>query len=100
MRLVLSLAIPRELRSRHEIDWYSRRPFFLRNSFPENANTLVFICDIRANKAQIKQVVKDLYNVEVSKVNTLITPAGKKKAFIKLAADYDALEVSNKIGIV
>lgn len=66
----------------------------------EDANTIVYIVDIRANKNQIKSVVKELYNVEVAKVNTLITPAGEKKAFVKLTADYDALEVSNKIGIV
>eukprot|EP01128_Nolandella_sp_AFSM9_P010320 TRINITY_DN7106_c0_g1_i1.p1 TRINITY_DN7106_c0_g1~~TRINITY_DN7106_c0_g1_i1.p1 ORF type:complete len:145 (+),score=51.99 TRINITY_DN7106_c0_g1_i1:56-490(+) len=66
----------------------------------EDANTIVFIVDIRANKNQIKAVVKELYNVEVTKCNVLITPAGAKKAYCKLAADYDALEVSNKIGLV
>merc|ERR1711974_89978 len=48
----------------------------------EESNTIVFIVDIRANKNQIKAVVKELYNVEGTKVNTLITPAGEKKAFV------------------
>jgi large subunit ribosomal protein L23Ae len=38
----------------------------------EDHNTLVFVCDVRANKAQIKAAVKGLYGVEVSSVNTLI----------------------------
>ena len=38
----------------------------------EDHNTLVFICDVRANKAQIKAAVKELYGVETAKVNTLI----------------------------
>jgi large subunit ribosomal protein L23Ae len=44
--------------------------------------------------------VKKLYDVNVSKVNTLIRPDGQKKAFVRLAPDYDALDVANKIGII
>ena len=38
----------------------------------EDNNTLVFIVDVRANKPQIKASVKKLYDIDVSKVNTLI----------------------------
>ena len=38
----------------------------------EDNNTLVFIVDLRANKPQIKQAVKKLYDIEVAKVNTLV----------------------------
>ena len=38
----------------------------------EDNNTLVFMVDIRANKPQIKAAVKKLYDIDVSKVNTLI----------------------------
>ena len=34
----------------------------------EDNNTLVFICDIKANKHQIKSAVKKLYDINVSKV--------------------------------
>ena len=66
----------------------------------DDNNTLVFIVDKRANKAMIKLAIKRLYDIEESKVNTLIRPDGKKKAYIRLAADYDALDVANKIGII
>merc|ERR1711879_756432 len=66
----------------------------------EDNNTLVFIVDPTANKYQIKAAVKKLYEIDVVKVNTLIRPTGDKKAYVKLAPDYDALDVANKIGII
>ena len=38
----------------------------------EENNTLVFIVDLKSNKRQIKQAVKQLYDVEAAKINTLI----------------------------
>merc|ERR1712105_35773 len=66
----------------------------------EDNNTLVFICDIKSNKHQIKSAVKKLYDINVYKVKTLVRPTGDKKAYVRLAPDYDALDVANKIGII
>merc|ERR1711944_279292 len=66
----------------------------------EDNNTLVFITNMKANKHQIKSAVKKLYDINVAKVNTLIRPDGQKKAYVRLAPDYDALDVANKIGII
>jgi len=66
----------------------------------ESQNTLVFLCDVRANKTQIKAAVKARWAVDVVKVNTLIRPDGQKKAYVRLTKDHDALELANKIGIV
>eukprot|EP00116_Pleurobrachia_bachei_P006463 sb/3466725/ len=66
----------------------------------EDNNTLVFLVNTRANKPQIKQAVKQMYDIEAAKVNTLIRPDGQKKAYVRLTADYDALDVANKIGII
>merc|ERR1712061_318729 len=66
----------------------------------EDNNPLVFVCDLKSNKFQIKAAVKKLYDINVSKVNTLIRPDGQKKAYVRLAPDYDALDVANKIGII
>jgi large subunit ribosomal protein L23Ae len=38
----------------------------------EENNTLVFIVDTKANKRQIREALKKLYDVECVKVNTLI----------------------------
>ena len=66
----------------------------------ENCNTLVFIVNKRSGKADIKSAVEQLYRIKVKKINTLITPRGAKKAYVKLTDDLQALEVANKIGIM
>mmetsp|Transcript_119564 Transcript_119564/g.207584 ORF Transcript_119564/g.207584 Transcript_119564/m.207584 type:complete len:147 (+) Transcript_119564:67-507(+) len=66
----------------------------------EEINTLVFLVDIQATKQKIKDAVKQLYDVQCAKVNTLIRPDGKKKAYVHLTQDYDALDVANRIGII
>ncbi|KZT60261.1 60S ribosomal protein L23a [Calocera cornea HHB12733] len=66
----------------------------------EEHNTLVFLVDLRSNKRQIKAAVKELYDVQAAKINTLIRPDGKKKAYVRLTADHDALDVANKIGFI
>merc|ERR1719213_718116 len=64
----------------------------------EEINTLVFIVDLKANKRQIKEAVRSMYDVQCAKVNTLIRPDGAKKAYVHLTQDYDALDVANRIG--
>merc|ERR1719167_2082163 len=66
----------------------------------EEINTLVFLVDIKATKLNIKDAVKEMYDVKAAKVNTLIRPDGKKKAYVHLTQDYDALDVANRIGII
>ncbi|KAJ3109307.1 60S ribosomal protein L25 [Phlyctochytrium planicorne] len=66
----------------------------------EEHNTLVFICDVKANKRQIKDAVKKLYDVDAHKINTLIRPDGTKKAYVRLTPDVEALDVANKIGFI
>ena len=62
--------------SRPKLDQYSiiKHPLTTESAMKkiEDNNTLVFIVDLRANKPQIKQAVKKLYNIDVAKVNTLI----------------------------
>ncbi|KAI4115895.1 MAG: hypothetical protein LQ341_007711, partial [Variospora aurantia] len=67
----------------------------------EENNTLVFICDVKANKRQIKDALKKLYDVDCVKINTLIRPDGTKKAYARLTPDVDALDIAaTKLSIV
>lgn len=45
----------------------------------EENNTLVFICDVKANKRQIKEALKKLYDVDCVKINTLVRYVLQKK---------------------
>lgn len=66
----------------------------------EDNNTLVFQVHLRANKNHVRAAVRKLYDIKVAKVNCLVRPDGKKKAYVRLARDYDALDIANKIGII
>jgi ribosomal protein uL23 len=65
----------------------------------DSHNRLTFFVDIKANKNTIKWAVETLYEVVVESINTLITPEGKKKAFVRLAPEYSAAEVATNLGI-
>jgi large subunit ribosomal protein L23Ae len=66
----------------------------------EDNNTLVFLCDPRASKIQIKAAVKALYGVDAMRINTLIRPDGAKKAYVRLVPEAEALEVAGRIGFI
>jgi large subunit ribosomal protein L23Ae len=65
----------------------------------DSHNKLTFFVDRSANKNTIRWAVESLYEVVVEKVNTMIMPDGKKKAFVRLAPDYSAAEVATNLGI-
>jgi large subunit ribosomal protein L23 len=66
----------------------------------DTENKLVFIVDREATKASIKQEMIRLFDVKVEKVNTLIGPDGKKKAYIKLSKDTPAIDLAIKLGLM
>ncbi|AFZ70421.1 archaeal ribosomal protein L23 [Caldisphaera lagunensis DSM 15908] len=66
----------------------------------EESNTLTFIVSRDANKQKIKEAIESLYNVKVESVNTLITPKGEKKAYVKLSKEYKAADIATKFGLL
>ena len=104
--------------------WLQRKPKYLQNSEPrrnkldhyaviklplttesamkkiKDNNMLVFIVDVKANKHQIKEAVKKLYDIDVAKVNTLTRPDRENKVCVYLAPDCEAPDVVNKIRVI
>ncbi|MHA2183934.1 MAG: 50S ribosomal protein L23 [Promethearchaeota archaeon] len=78
-----------------------KKPLITEKTFDliEKENKLVFIVDRGANKSQIKKAIERIHNVKVLKVNTMITPKGEKKAFIKLHPDNSAQDIAIDLGI-
>lgn len=66
----------------------------------EKDNTLIFVCDKKATKPQIKQAVETLYKVVVKKVRTLISIKGYKKAFVVLKDEGVAMKIATEAGII
>ncbi len=65
-----------------------------------NNNTIVFIVRPDATKQQIRRAIEDLYNVKVQDVNTLRTRDGRKKAYVRLAEGYSAVDLATKLGVI
>ena len=63
-------------------------------------NTLTFLVHPRSNKVQIKKAFKEIYAFQPLSVNTLNRPDGKKKAFIRLRPENEAVGVASKMGII
>lgn len=66
----------------------------------EKDNKLLFAVNMKAGKKDIKQAVEQLYEVKVARVTVLITPQGRKKAFVKLDPAFKASDVAIKLGIL
>jgi large subunit ribosomal protein L23Ae len=102
LRLARSPKYPRTaIASRPFLDKYSiiKSPLSTESAMKkiEDENTIVFLCNIRSNKHQIKKAVEELYKIRVSSVRTLIRPDAQKKAYVRLTPDYEAGEVAAKV---
>ncbi len=77
------------------------QPVMSESSFEmlERENKLTFIVRRTANKHIIKWAVQNLYEVAVDKVNTLILPDGRKKAYVRLSPESNAADVATKLNI-
>lgn len=66
----------------------------------EGRNTLVFVVDSRATKRQVKWAVERAFGVRVLRVNTLNDRKNRKKAFVKLSKEDNALDIATRLGMV
>jgi len=66
----------------------------------EKNNTLVFECDIKANRTEIRDAIEKLYSVKPKKVNTVITFKGKKKAYAIFGKEHNAVEIASNADII
>ena len=68
------------------------------NAFDLN-NELTFVVDRNSSKADIKRAFETLFEEQVERVNTHISPKGLKLAYIKLAEEEKAEDIAVKIGV-
>ena len=66
----------------------------------ESENTMTFEVERKARKEDIKKQIEALYKVKVTKVNTMITPRGTKRAYVKLGMDTPAIDVATQLGLI
>lgn len=66
----------------------------------ESENKLIFVVERKARKQEIKKALEDLYNVKIQSINTLITPGGKKRAYVKFDEESPAIDLATKLGLM
>ena len=66
----------------------------------EAQNKITFIVDADASKNDIRRAVEELYEVRVDRVNSVVTPEGRKKAYVKLTSNYKASDLAVRLGIL
>lgn len=66
----------------------------------ESQNKLLFVVGKKATKAQIKQAFEQLFKVQVLGVQTYVTPAGRKRAFIRISPQTPALDIATQLGMM
>lgn len=66
----------------------------------ESENKLLFVVDKKATKADIKAELEKLFKVKVKKVNTLVGPDAKKRAYVTFADDTPAIDLATKLELM
>ena len=66
----------------------------------EAENKLIFVVDKKADKKDIKKAIETMFKAKVKKVNTFISPEGKKKAYIKFADETPAIDIATQLGLM
>ncbi len=66
----------------------------------ERENKIVFVVRRDANKREIKSAFERLFKVKVEKINTLVDAKGNKKAYIKIAKGYNAVDIATRLGML
>ena len=66
----------------------------------EKGNTITYMVDFRASKAQIKKEFEERFGVKIAAIRVANTPRNEKKAYIKLAKGSNASEIAMKLKLV
>jgi len=69
-------------------------------TFLRDQNKLTFIVDKKATKKDIKEAIEVIYNVKTTKITTMITTEGLKKAHVTLDPKYSAEEIASQFGVL
>lgn len=65
----------------------------------EAENKLIFVVDSKANSNDVKKAVEEVFKVKVDKVNTHIL-RGKKRAYVKFAKEFPAIDIATNLGLM
>jgi large subunit ribosomal protein L23 len=66
----------------------------------ESENKLLFVIDKKSTKKDVKEAIEKMFKTKVDKVNTLVGPDGKKRAYVKFSAETPAIDIATQLGLM
>ena len=66
----------------------------------EAENKLIFVVDKKATSNEVKKAIETLFKVKVMRVNTFITSAGEKRAYVKFSPETPAIDIATRMGLM
>jgi large subunit ribosomal protein L23 len=66
----------------------------------ESENKLVFVVDKKSTKPEIKKAIETMFKAKVTRVNTLNSVKGEKRAYITFAKETPAIDIATSLGIM
>jgi ribosomal protein L23 len=66
----------------------------------EGQNTMVFVVDRTANKAEIKEAIEKQLGAKVAAVRTHTVLGGEKRAYVRFSTETPAIDVATKLGLI
>ncbi len=66
----------------------------------ESENKLVFAVDKKTTKKQIKDYLETSLKIKILSIKTLIGPDSRKKAYVKLSPETQAIDIAAQLGLM
>lgn len=66
----------------------------------EAENKMVFVVARKARKNEIRDAIQTMFKAKVTNVNTLITPGGEKRAYVKFSDETPAIDIATNLGMM
>ncbi len=66
----------------------------------ERNNVITYVVDFRSKKEDVKKEFEETFKVRVEKVNIMIEPKNRKRAYIKLKKEFKASDIALKLKLV
>lgn len=66
----------------------------------ESENKLIFVVHKKASKLEIKKALEAMFKTKIIGINTMISPQGKKKAYVQFAMDTPAIDIATNLGLM
>ncbi|MBI1969720.1 50S ribosomal protein L23 [Candidatus Woesearchaeota archaeon] len=66
----------------------------------EAENKLIFVVESKATKQEIKKAIEEMFKTKVEKVHVAVNLQGTKKAYVKFAKEFPAIDIATQMGLM